>query len=284
MVSGDSPGSRWWLDRSRLELGISLEQVSPQLKLWSDASDGGWGAHLDESVTSGLWAPEEVEFSINVRELLAIKRALLWFAPQLVGSSVAIFADNSHGHCLPKEPRRYSLSSSELHRTEDSPLGGESFGCDFPTIHHGETQRASGFFVSPEPDSGLRMDPVAGGLSGSVLEVAGLNRPFCNITKSPMFDIFFSLPRSQRSGNGCASSELGWVAGVCLSSLVPNSSGSEEAPVVLWGPADHHSSFLASEAVVSRSSGSGGRWSGRSSSVQEPPASAPLPSVSSRGV
>ena len=128
------------------------------------------------------------------------------------------------------------------------------------------------------------MDTEAGGLSGSVQEVAGLNRPFCNIAKSPMFDIFFSLPRSQRSGNGCASSELGWVAGVCLSSLVPNSSGSEEAPVVLWGPADHHSSLLASEAMVSRPSGSDGRRSGCSSSVQGPPASAPLPSVSSRGV
>ena len=85
----------WWLDRARLERGVSLEQMSPQLELWSDASDVGWGAHLDEVVTSGLWAPEEVESSINVRELLAIERALLWFAPQLVGSSVAIFADNS---------------------------------------------------------------------------------------------------------------------------------------------------------------------------------------------
>ena len=98
-----------------------------------------------------------------------------------------------HSHCLPKEPRRYSLSSSELHRAEDSPLGGESSGCDFSTIHHGETQRVSGFSVSPEPGSGLRMDAEAGGLSGSVQEVAGLNRPFCNITKSPMFNIF-SLP------------------------------------------------------------------------------------------
>ena len=129
------------------------------------------------------------------------------------------------------------------------------------------------------------MDSEAGGLSGSVQEVAGIDRPVRNITKSPMFDIFFSLPRSQRSGNGCSSSELGWVAGVCLSSLVPHSSNSEEAPVTLWGPADHHSSVLAPEAVVSGSSRSGGRRSGRrSSSVQGPPASAPLPSVSSGGV
>ena len=32
----------WWLNRDRLELGISLEQVSPQLDLWSDALDVGW--------------------------------------------------------------------------------------------------------------------------------------------------------------------------------------------------------------------------------------------------
>ena len=33
----------WWLDRDRLEFGISLEQMSPRLDLWSDASDVGWG-------------------------------------------------------------------------------------------------------------------------------------------------------------------------------------------------------------------------------------------------
>ena len=85
----------WWLDRDRLVLGVSLEQVSPQLELWSDASDVGWGAHLDEQFASVLWAPEDVERSINARELLAIESALKWFAPLLAGLSVAVFADNS---------------------------------------------------------------------------------------------------------------------------------------------------------------------------------------------
>ena len=168
------------------------------------------------------------------------------------------FRPQLHGHCLPQEPGRHAFSSSELHRAEDSPLGGVSSSCGLPTVHHGEAQRASGCFISPEPDSGLRMNTETGGLSGSVQEVAGLDRPFCHISKSPMFDIFFTLPRSERSGNGCASSELEWVAGVCLSSLVSNSSSSEEAPVVLWGPSHHHSTLVASEALVSGSSGSGG--------------------------
>ena len=125
------------------------------------------------------------------------------------------------------------------------------------------------------------MDAEAGGLRGSVQEVAGVNRPVCNISKSQMFHIFFSLPRSQCSGDGCASSKLEWVAGVCLSSLVSHSGSFEEALVVLWSSTDHRSSILASEAVVS---GSGGRRPGRSSTVQRPSASAPLPPVSSGSV
>ena len=88
------------------------------------------------------------------------------------------------------EPRRDSFFVSEFHRSEDSPLGGGSFGSDFPTIYYGETQCVGGHSFSPEPDLGLRVDAEAGGLQGSVQEVAGVNRPVCNIAKSPMFNIF----------------------------------------------------------------------------------------------
>ena len=85
----------WWRDRDCLVLSVSLEQVSPQLELWSDASDVGWGAHLDEQFASGLWVPEDIERSINAREILAIESARKWFASLLAGSSVAVFADES---------------------------------------------------------------------------------------------------------------------------------------------------------------------------------------------
>ena len=187
-------------------------------------------------------------------------------------------------HVVSAEPRRDSFFFSELHRSEDSPLGGGSVSSDFPTVYYGETQCAGGRSFSPKPDLGLRVDAEAGGLRGSVQEVAGVNRPVCNISKTQMFHIFFSLPRSQCSGDGCASSKLEWVAGVCLSSLVSHFGGFEEAPVVLWSSTDHRSSILTSEAVVSGSSGSGGRRPGRSSTVQRPSESAPLPPVSSGSV
>ena len=47
-------GLQWWLHLPRLSLGVSLHQVSPVLHFWSDASDVGWGTHLDCQVASGL--------------------------------------------------------------------------------------------------------------------------------------------------------------------------------------------------------------------------------------
>ena len=127
----------WWLDRDRLVLGVSLEQVSPQLELWSDASDVGWGAHLDEQVASGLWAPEDVERSINARELLAIESS------QVVCSTSRRFLSGGlrrqfDSRVVSAEPRRDSFFFSELQRSEDSPLGGGSVCSDFPTVIMGK--------------------------------------------------------------------------------------------------------------------------------------------------
>ena len=86
---------RWWLDLPRLSLGVSLVQISPDLDFWSDASDVGWGAHLDSLTASGLWDQEQVALSINARELLAVQEGLHHFLPSLAGKAVSIFCDNS---------------------------------------------------------------------------------------------------------------------------------------------------------------------------------------------
>ena len=99
-----------------------------------------------------------------------------------------------------------------------------------------------------------------------------------------MLSIFFSVPRSERSGHGCSAPELEWVAGICLSSLVSHFCGTEEAPVALWSPPDHHCSVLTLETVVPGASGSSGGRSDPSSFVSLPPETAALPSSSSGGV
>ena len=86
---------QWWLHLPRLSLGVSLCQVSPDLHFWSDASDVGWGAHLDRQIASSLWDTHQVAFSINARELLAVHLGLHQFQSSLQGRTVAVFCDNT---------------------------------------------------------------------------------------------------------------------------------------------------------------------------------------------
>ena len=57
--------------------------------------DVEWGAHLGDNIASGLWSPQDSDLSINARELLAVERGLHPFAPLIVDSAVAVFADSS---------------------------------------------------------------------------------------------------------------------------------------------------------------------------------------------
>ena len=74
---------QWWLHLPRLSLGVSLCQVSPDLHFWSDASDVGWGAHLNRHIASGLWDAHQAALSINARELLAVQLGLHQFQSSL---------------------------------------------------------------------------------------------------------------------------------------------------------------------------------------------------------
>ena len=86
---------QWWFHLPRLSSGVSLCQVSPDLHFWSDASDVGWGAHLDRQVASGLWDSRQAALSINARELLAVQLGLCLFQSSLRGRTVAVFCDNT---------------------------------------------------------------------------------------------------------------------------------------------------------------------------------------------
>ena len=81
---------QWWLHLPRLSSG-----VSPDLHFWSDASDVGFGAHLDHRVASGLWDSRQAVLSINARELLAFQLGLRQFQSSLQGCTVAVFCDNT---------------------------------------------------------------------------------------------------------------------------------------------------------------------------------------------
>ena len=221
---------QWWLHLPCLSRGVSLCQVSPDLDFWSDASDVGWGAHLDQQVASGLWASHQAALSINARELLAIQLGLLRFQSSLRGRTVAVYCDNVTAVAyLRKEGGTRSPLLNAIAQEILRWLESHSIRLA-PQFIPGSNNVLADALVSPAPAPSFRVVPQHGRISVFVSTVAGPNRFVCDLRQSSLFDLFFSLPGSAVSRHGRVPPVLGRSVGLRLSSFFHHSQSPREAP------------------------------------------------------
>ena len=80
---------------TNLTAGAPIHPHVNNTLVFTDASQKGWGAHLNEIVLSGLWSNKEAQLHINVLELKAVLLALKGLQEHLQGQTVLICSDNS---------------------------------------------------------------------------------------------------------------------------------------------------------------------------------------------
>ena len=85
----------WWPNPTNVMKGSDLYPKDHSIQLFTDASNEGWGAHLEQSSTKGLWSPQEKRLHINVLELKAVSLALRHFKDQCQDQTVLVATDNS---------------------------------------------------------------------------------------------------------------------------------------------------------------------------------------------
>ena len=85
----------WWQNPSNVMKGSDLHPKDHSIQLFTDASNEGWGAHLDQKSTKGLWSDREKRLHINVLELKAVSLALRDFKDQCQNQTVLVATDNS---------------------------------------------------------------------------------------------------------------------------------------------------------------------------------------------
>ena len=76
-------------------MGVPFRQAEPTLFLFTDASNRGWGAHIQELSTKGFWTYPYCTKHINILEMTAVLLALQHFEERIWGKSVLIATDNS---------------------------------------------------------------------------------------------------------------------------------------------------------------------------------------------
>ena len=265
---------QWWLHLPRLSLGVSLCQVSPDLHFWSDASDVGWGAHLDRQIASGLWDAHQAALSINVRELLAVKLGLHQFQSSLQGRTVAVFCDNT----LSSQGGWHKISSPQHLSSGDLALDGVPLHSPGSAVPPGLQQRPRGSPVSPSPAPTFKVVTKPDHISIFDKTLAGPNRFICHLKQSSLFDLLLTIPGFNVSRHGRVSPVLGRSSGLRVPSGGHHSACSREAPGLHGDGAHPSGSTLGQAPLVLRPAPA---FAGSSSDPAGPSRPLALASVSS---
>ena len=86
------PHLDWWLDGSNVLRGQPLQHAQ---QLFTDSSNEGWGAHLEDSTARGVWSEPESRLHINFLELKAVFLAVKSFEHFYRDQIVLIATDNT---------------------------------------------------------------------------------------------------------------------------------------------------------------------------------------------
>ena len=102
----------WWanIPTQHSSSPIQMQPVSAMLSV--DASSHSWGAVLNNVVARSYWDSDELQLHINLKELRAVRYALLSFSHLLQGKIVMLNEDNSTAQAI---ITKYSSKSPELH-------------------------------------------------------------------------------------------------------------------------------------------------------------------------
>ena len=76
-------------------IGQPLHPLKHALQIFTDASNEGWGAHLDDHTARGTWSLPESKLHINHLELKAVFLALKEFRTLVCNKTVLIATDNT---------------------------------------------------------------------------------------------------------------------------------------------------------------------------------------------
>ena len=76
-------------------IGANLHPKDHSIQLFTDTLYEGWGAHLEQASTKGLWSDREKRLHINVLELKAVSLTLQRFKDQCQNQTLLVATDNS---------------------------------------------------------------------------------------------------------------------------------------------------------------------------------------------
>ena len=195
---------------------------------FTDASQKGWGAHLNEIVLSGLWSNKEAQLHTNVLELKSCSPSPKGVSGALVRSKSAHLFRQQYSNILSEQRRRHTFHRNVcfyllefIHKFQKDP--DKSKTCTWIPKCDGRLPITKG------QGRTNRLVPLPTDIQPILQSLAHTNgRPVCNSSKLQTSNLCISCPRQKGLENRCIEYLLGRPRWLCLlSSSHPATSNSK---------------------------------------------------------
>ena len=242
----------WWQNPANVMKGADLHPKDHSIQFFTDASNEGWGAHLDQRSTQGLWSDQEKRLHINILELKAVSLALRNFKDLCQDQTVLVATDNSTVVAyINKQGGTHSHSLRDVR----SPV--EDHDLVPPLSHNIKCQTHSGVSecdgrppIQVQPSAVDRMVTASTGVQTDLPEVVHSScEPVCHSSEPQTPSLRVSNPRPKGLGHRCSEHKLDGSRCLCLPSDGSPSQGDPKDQAMPL-PDHRNSPRLARDALV----------------------------------
>ena len=204
------PHLRWWLEESNVLLGQPLHPLKHALQIFTDASNEGWGAHLDDHTARGTWSLPESKLHINHLELKAVFLALKEFQTLVCNKTVLIATGNTTVVAYINKEGGDEVGLTVCPTVENPVLVHQTKGDPQGTSHPRPAERDSRQAIQTWPDHSNRVVTSSSSVPGCMLKVApATSGPVCQQIQQQTAIVCVTGARPPGLGSGCTQPLLG---------------------------------------------------------------------------
>ncbi len=252
---------RWWLDRECTRAGMLLDIPEAQAQLFTDASESGWGAHMDTLQASGLWSAREAMLHINQLEMIAVRNALLAFRT-VSRTNGSIDVRQCHRRVLSDETGRYSLTAYvPISEGSTAPSTRHTYLPSGQT-HSGGEKCISGPSLPKRQGGSHGMDVSPDGSGFTVHHVEQTQcGPVCDSSQQQASGICFTHGRPPSGRGRCHVDLMEGDVCLCIPPICDAGARDREDPHRSPLRVDPHCPQMAQSVLVRQTTGAAGRLS-----------------------
>ena len=204
------PHLRWWLEESNVLLGQPLHPLKHALQIFTDASNEGWGAHLDDHTARGTWSLPESKLHINHLELKAVFLALKEFRTLVCNKTVLIATDNTTVVAYINKEGGDEVGVTVCPTVANPVLVHQTAGNPQGMSHPRPAERDSRQAIQVWPDHSNRVVTSSSSVPCCMLKVApATSGPVCHQVQQQTATACVTGSRPPGLGSGCTQPLLG---------------------------------------------------------------------------